>query len=299
MKRLEALRPPVTIPADKHAALEALAWHVEQDCATPIGDTPVNRLAVRELPQPPQQQQQPHQGQQPARRNAPAAADYAPASTPLPTTGSGSFAALQARARDMAAAATTLDELKAAIAAFDGIEIKKHAMNMVFADGHPKARVMVIGEAPGADEDRQGKPFVGVSGQLLDKMFACIGLSRGSDDAANALYISNILNWRPPGNRTPTQEEMELSLPFIARHVALVKPDFIVMAGATSAKTLLATDQPISRLRGQFFTYQPQVDVPAVKAMATFHPSFLLRTPQQKRKSWADLMSLQDALQKP
>ncbi len=285
----------MSFPADKRAALEALAWHVEQDCALPISDAPVNRLAVRE-----------------ASLQAPLA-DAAPQATagsrnksstpaPLPqqqTQISGNFAAMVQRAREMAAAAGTLDELKNAIAAFEGIDIKKHAMNMVFSDGNPKARVMVVGEAPGADEDRQGKPFVGVSGQLLDRMFACIGLSRAAEEAEKALYIANILNWRPPGNRTPTQEEMELSLPFIARHIALIKPDFIVMAGATSAKTLLATDQPISRLRGQFFTFQPGPDDKPVKAIATFHPAFLLRTPAQKRKSWADLMSLQGALHQP
>jgi len=275
---------------DYAAAVEALAWHVENDCAMPFADSPVNRLAaVPAAPAP----EIPAPAEKPAARRPSAAA----AATPVMPASSGSFAALRQKAADMAAAAQNLDELKDAIAAFEGIDIRRHATNMVFSDGNPQARVMIVGEAPGADEDRQGKPFVGVSGQLLDRMFDCIGLSRTQEDPARALYISNIMNWRPPGNRTPTQEEMDLSLPFIERHIALVKPKFVVLAGATAAKTILRTDQPISRLRGQFYTYDPQPPAnPDMRALATFHPAFLLRTPLQKRKAWADLLTLQAAL---
>lgn len=207
-------------------------------------------------------------------------------------------------ARKAAMRCNTLDELQQAIESFDGLSIKKTATRMVFADGNPQARIMVIGEAPGADEDRQGKPFVGVSGQLLDKIFACIGLSRTADDLNKALYISNILNWRPPGNRTPTDEEMDIALPFIERHIALINPTYLVLCGGVAAKTLLNTDQAISRIRGQFCDYKPitaeiqcNLDCKAeIQTLATYHPSFLLRTPIQKKKVWDDMLLLDGAL---
>lgn len=208
------------------------------------------------------------------------------------------------QARHAAIAATNLNELRHAIQNFDGLTIKKTATQIVFADGNPKARIMVIGEAPGADEDRQGKPFVGVSGQLLDKIFACIGLSRQSEDMDKALYISNVLNWRPPGNRTPTEEEMQIALPFIERHIAMINPSCLVLCGGVAAKTLLNTDQAISRIRGQFTDYTfitPHITdglnvAPHIKTLATYHPSFLLRTPIQKKKVWEDMLLLDSHL---
>jgi len=212
--------------------------------------------------------------------------------------------AVIAEAQKSAMAATNLNELKNAIQSFDGLSIKKMATQIVFADGHPGARIMVVGEAPGADEDRNGKPFVGVSGQLLDKIFACIGLSRSADDMNKALYISNILNWRPPGNRTPTQEEMEISLPFIERHIALINPACLILCGGVATKTLLNTDQAISRIRGQMTHYKfitPNITnglttATAIPTLATYHPSFLLRTPIQKKKVWEDMLLLDEYL---
>ncbi len=180
----------------------------------------------------------------------------------------------------------TLEELKSAIQAFDGLSIKKTATQIVFADGTPDAKIMVIGEAPGADEDRQGLPFVGVSGQLLDKIFACIDLNR-----QESLYITNILNWRPPGNRTPTSEEMDIAKPFIMKHIELVNPDMLVLCGGVAAQTLLDSKESISRLRGEVH------DVNGRKAIATYHPAFLLRTPLQKKKVWQDMLMLQEAMQ--
>lgn len=189
-------------------------------------------------------------------------------------------------AETLAAACKNLEELKAAIQNFDGLTVKKNATQIVFADGNQNAKIMVIGEAPGADEDRQGLPFVGVSGQLLDKIFACINVSR-----AESLYISNILNWRPPGNRTPTTEEMDIACPFIKRHIELVSPDILVLCGGVAAQTLLQSKDSISRLRGKVHHYSD-----TIKAIATYHPAFLLRTPLQKKKVWEDMLMLQEVL---
>lgn len=190
-------------------------------------------------------------------------------------------------AKLLAAGAKTLEELRAALDGFKGITLKRTASQIVFADGNPKARVMIVGEAPGADEDRMGKPFVGVSGQLLDKMFAAIGLSRESN-----LYISNVINWRPPQNRSPSDAEIALSLPFIRRHIELVKPALLVFAGGVAAKALLDTSTGITRLRGHWTDYKSDgLDAP-IPALCMFHPSYLLRTPAQKSLAWADLLAL-------
>lgn len=196
---------------------------------------------------------------------------------------------------ELARKAQTLDELKAAIAAFDGLAIRKTATNMVFADGNPRAKIMIVGEAPGGDEDKQGKPFVGLSGQLLDRMVAAIGLSRGEEDPLKSVYISNILNWRPPGNRTPSPAEIDISLPFIERHIALIKPDVLVFMGGVATKALLGTDDGITKLRGKWQTYTPltaDIGGSPVRCLPTFHPSFLMRTPLRKRDAWHDLLLL-------
>ena len=159
---------------------------------------------------------------------------------------------------------------------------------------------MLVGEAPGADEDRQGKPFVGASGQLLDRILACIGLDRTQEDPLSSVYISNILNWRPPGNRTPNPAEIAVSLPFIERHIQLVKPKILILCGGVSAKALLGRDESISRLRKGWHDYRPQTaqlqnaDAQPIPAIATYHPAYLLRTPAQKRAVWADMLSVQE-----
>ena len=187
-----------------------------------------------------------------------------------------------ADARAAAAAAQTLEALATAVAAFDGCALKQTATHTVFSDGDPLARLMVVGEAPGAEEDRQGKPFVGPAGQLLDQMLAAIGLDRST------AYISNVLFWRPPGNRQPSSAEIAACLPFVHRHIALAQPRILVMAGGTAAKTLLETSQGIMRLRGQWSDLTVP-DLPApVPALATYHPAFLLRQPAMKRDAWRD-----------
>ncbi len=194
-------------------------------------------------------------------------------------------------ARAAANAATTLAELRAAIEAFEGCALKRTAKNTVFADGNPETRVMVIGEAPGADEDRQGKPFVGVSGQLLDRMLGFIDLDRKT-----GFYITNILPWRPPGNRTPTSGEIALCLPFVERHIALVQPRILILAGGVAAKTLFQTSEGIMKLRGRWFDYRPAVLEKGVPTMAIFHPAYLLRSPAQKREAWRDLLAIRQKL---
>jgi DNA polymerase len=195
-----------------------------------------------------------------------------------------------ATARALAAAATTLDELKQAIAAFDGIALKATATNLVFADGNPRARLMLIGEAPGAEEDRRGLPFVGAAGQLLDRMLAAIGRDR------NDSYITNIVNWRPPGNRKPSPAEMQLCRPFIERHIALIDPAVIILLGDTAAKTLTNRTEGITRLRGRWFSWMGDGGAAPIPMLPTFHPAFLLRTPSQKREAWIDLLTVKRKL---
>jgi len=191
---------------------------------------------------------------------------------------------LKTEADNISAAATTLEELKTAILKFEGLSLKKTAMNMVFASGNPTAKIMVIGDAPEADDDRSGQAFSGEVGDLTDKMFAAIGLNR------DGIYLTNVLNWRPPGNRSPLAAEIELSLPFIHRHIQLVKPQFIFLMGGVASKSLLGVDDTIGKLRGKIHTViSGDFSCPA---LVTYHPSFLLRSPLKKREAWDDLLLL-------
>jgi uracil-DNA glycosylase family 4 len=199
----------------------------------------------------------------------------------------GAEPAVILNAREAAAAAADLTALKEALAAFDGCALKKTATNLVFADGNPQAEVMLVGEAPGADEDRQGKPFVGVSGQLLDRMMAAIGLDRST------FYITNVCFWRPPGNRKPTEAELAAQLPFVTRHIELVRPKVLVLVGGSSAQGLLGLNDGITRLRGRWFDYtSPNLSAP-IPTLPIFHPAYLLRQPGLKREAWRDLVKLQ------
>ncbi len=245
----------------------ALRWQVEMGADEAVGAVPVDRFAA------------------PAVAPAPAGRPAAPP----PQAASRPNASAQT-ASAIAQAAHSLDALRAALAAFDGCPLKATATNLVFADGNPKARVMLVGEAPGGDEDRQGKPFVGVSGQLLDRMLACIGLDR------TAVYITNILPWRPPGNRSPTAAEIAICLPFVERQIELVDPELLVLLGGTAAKTLLATADGIVRTRGKWFNYSSPGLPRPVTAIATYHPAYLLRSPAQKRDSWRDLLMIKNKL---
>ncbi|WP_421792434.1 uracil-DNA glycosylase [Hyphobacterium sp.] len=196
-----------------------------------------------------------------------------------------------ADARKAVAKANTLEELKFAIENFDGCALKRTARNTVFSRGNPDATIMIVGEAPGRDEDEQGKPFVGRSGQLLDKMIRASGLDPETD-----IYISNILNWRPPGNRNPSTEEIAICLPLIERHIALIKPKVLVFAGGVSAQALMRAQTGIMKLRGRWSEYRlKDADGEAgehVDAMPIFHPAFLLRRPQEKARAWRDWLEV-------
>jgi uracil-DNA glycosylase len=194
-----------------------------------------------------------------------------------------------ASAREAARTAPSLEALRALLENFDGCALKFTATRMVFADGNPQARVMFVGEAPGREEDIEGLPFVGRSGKLLDRMIAAIGLDRSS------AYISNVIAWRPPGNRTPTPQETQICLPFIQRHIELVNPDVLVTLGNPSTQTLLSTRDGIMKTRGRWFDYDTGTRV--IKAIATFHPAYLLRSPSYKRMSWQDLRAIAKALE--
>jgi len=191
-------------------------------------------------------------------------------------------------AKTAAKRAGDLDGLKSELAAFEHCALKKGAHNLVFSDGSPDARVMVIGEAPGRDEDLQGLPFVGRAGNLLDKMFAAIGMARSADGVAG-IYITNVLPWRPPQNRDPKPEEIAMMVPFVTRHIELAKPDLIVLMGNISCQAMLGK-RGITRLRGNW------TEVAGVPALPMFHPAYLLRSPHAKREAWADLLSLQARL---
>lgn len=193
--------------------------------------------------------------------------------------------------RDLAQQAQSLNELKKIIENFEGCELSKLAKNVVFGDGNPQSKIMLIGEAPGAEEDIQGLPFVGASGKLLDQMLKFIGLDR------TKFYITNIIPWRPPGNRNPTSEEIAMCLPFVERRIELIQPKIIVMVGGVSAKSLLNTSTGITRIRGNWHQYQtPNQDKP-IEAFAIYHPSYLLRSPGQKRVVWHDLLLLKKKLE--
>lgn len=210
---------------------------------------------------------------------APAGPRPAPAAPALLRPVSGAAA-------ELAAGAATLEALRDALARFDGSPLRETATNLVFSDGVPGAPVMVVGEAPGADEDRLGRPFVGVSGQLLDRMLGSVGLSRLRD-----VYITNILPWRPPGNRTPSDAEVAMFLPFVRRHIALARPRVLVLSGGVSAKALLGTRDGITRLRGRFHEVEASPGQ-VIPAMPTLHPAYLLRNPLAKRDAWNDLRLL-------
>jgi uracil-DNA glycosylase len=282
--------------SDQKTYKAALEWHLDIGADEALSSAPVDRTRKPAAPS------------RAPEISEPAAALPVPKSAPMPAVSAPpedpalqGTRELRDEAVRLALAARTRDELREAIAAFEGISIKKTATNMVFCDGNPEAPIMLIGEAPGGDEDKQGKPFVGVSGQLLDRILKSIGLDRTETDPAKSIYISNILNWRPPGNRNPTPAEVEISLPFIERHIAIVKPRILIFAGGVSTKALLNTTNGISRLRGQWHDYQPLtpgIGEATIPALATYHPAYLLRTPSQKKAVWQDMLLLQEKRQK-
>ena len=256
---------------------ELLAFYLEAgvDCA--LMDEPVNRVSDDSVAAPRDQPQY-----SPV-RSAPAAMPVARSeAAPAPEM------AIQS-AREAARTAPSLEVLRVMLEQFDGCALKSTATRLVFADGNPQARIMFVGEAPGREEDIEGLPFVGRSGQLLNRMIAAIGLDR------TKAYIANVIPWRPPGNRTPTPQETQICLPFIQRQIELVNPDVLVTLGNPSTQTLLSTREGIMKTRGKWFDYDTGTRV--IKAIATFHPAYLLRSPSYKRMAWLDLRSIAKALE--
>ncbi len=285
----------MTSDADK-AARELLAFYLEAGADTPVGETPVDRFAgdipaemtrpmVRDAGQSPAPYHEAGVSPRPEERSAGSRLEgRAAPNASVPS--SPDIAAMAAReaVKDI----RTLEELRAALDAFEGCALKGTAKQLVFADGNPKAKIMFVGEAPGRDEDIEGLPFVGRSGKLLDRMLTAIGLDRTS------VYIANIIPWRPPGNRTPTPQESQICLPFIQRQIELVNPDILVCLGGPSAQTLLGIKDGITKTRGRWFTYD--TGTREIRAMPTFHPAFLLRSPLQKRLAWRDFLAIKKAL---
>jgi uracil-DNA glycosylase len=263
---------------------EALRWWMRAgvDCA--LGETPHDRFADSATA-----------AGRPAAVAPPAVGERSPraSDTGLPLRQSaaqvGPPEAAETHARALAAAATDLETLKSLMADFEGCALKRTATQLVFADGEPGSSIMLVGEAPGGDEDRIGRPFVGRAGQLLDRMLNAVGLDR------RQVYIANIVPWRPPGNRTPTLQETQTCLPFITRQIELADPQLLVCLGAPSAQTLLGVKGGILRARGSWFTY-PLGSGRTIPALAMLHPAYLLRQPSQKRLAWADMRALANAV---
>jgi uracil-DNA glycosylase family 4 len=195
------------------------------------------------------------------------------------------------RARSIADTCTSRDQLRQAIENFDGCALKYTAMNTVFSDGNQNAEIMLIGEAPGANEDARGIPFCGESGQLLDKILGSIGLIR-----ANNIYISNVIFWRPPGNRKPTPEELEICLPFVEKHIALIDPKLLILAGSVALSALFRISEAISKCRGKVLQYNNQYLQKTIPSIVIFHPSYLLRQPLQKKQAWQDMLFIKQHL---
>jgi DNA polymerase len=272
-------------PLDPAAALALLRWYVEMGVDEAISEIAPNRLLppaaapVQHVPRP----------------IAPAHATARPSAPATLVAPPGTFAESLAEAaqsaRRLAASAESIEGLAALVAAFDDCPLKRTATKTVFIDGNPAAPILFIGEAPGADEDRIGRPFVGCAGQLLDRMLAAIGLDR------SAVQITNVIYWRPPGNRKPTTAEIAACLPFVLRHIALANPKVLVLCGGTAASALLPVTDGITRLRGRWFDLAvPGLDR-AVPTLPMFHPAFLLRTPERKREAWRDLLALKARLE--
>jgi uracil-DNA glycosylase len=284
---------------DHRAALRALlAFYVEAGVDTVLDDAPVNRFTA-EAPDPrpapagasgpaaraPSREfyQRESAPARPAPSRSPAAPPAHGGAAPLPPPEAAIMAA-----REAAASAKSLDELRAMLERFEGCGLRFSAKQLVFADGNPKARLMIVGEAPGAEEDKAGLPFVGRSGQLLDRMLAAIGLDRTS------VYIANLVPWRPPGNRTPTPQESQICLPFLKRQIELADPDILLCLGGPASAALLGMTDGIRKFRGRWRVYH--TGKRDIRAIASFHPSYLLRSPLEKRFAWRDFQAIRAAL---
>ena len=268
--------------SNRSPAAELLAFYAEAGVDAALNEEPRNWLEAD--PVPAAATSPPPMARQPGPAAAPRAAS--PIAKPAMPTPPAPDAAVMA-AREAARSAASLDELRSILDGFEGCSLKASASRLVFADGTPKSRLMFVGEAPGAEEDRQGLPFVGRSGQLLDRMLTAIGLDRSK------VYIANIVPWRPPGNRTPTPVETQICLPFIQRQIELSDPDVLVTVGQPSTSALLGI-QGIMKNRGRWFAYN--TGTREIRAMPILHPAYLLRSPIGKRLAWRDMLAIKKAL---
>ena len=273
------------------SALKTLEWWVEAGVTDLISDIPNNYFSLTKQHIPAESLSDLRYEETMPRKSA--AAESVSKFQTKPKLLSASLTDAIGEARKLADEAKTLQDLHAAVANFNGCPLKKTANKTVFADGNPKSEVMVIGEAPGADEDREGLPFVGMSGKLLDKVLASIKLTRKGSHGEN-FYITNTIFWRPPGNRKPTPEELAICEPFLEKHIALVNPKILVLVGATAVTAVLKRNDSMGKLRSQVFKYKNDYMKNEVDVMVTYHPSFLLRAPLNKRLAWEDMLFLQD-----
>jgi len=257
--------------SEAKAAASLIAWYAAMGVDEAIGDSPVDRFATGAIPAK-------TRAESPASR---AKSRASPARSRAGAESSAIPASLEA--------AATLAELEPLLAQFEGCALKRTAKSLCFARGSASARIMLIGEAPGRDEDIQGKPFVGRAGKLLDRMLEAIGLSE------EHVYITNTIYWRPPGNRTPTPQEIEACAPFLARQIELLSPDVMVLLGGAAAKSVLDVTEGIMRLRGKWKLYQSGTR--EIPTLATLHPAYLLRNPEAKRYAWRDLLMLKERLE--
>ena len=268
---------------------ELLRWYIDAGVDETISEHPVNRFQAKDAPVPTSSPSSPPSSG-PA-SSGKGMSDRAPAPVSAPVSSPGSTNNEIAAAVHLAQAAGTVDELRQALETFDGCALKKTATNLVFTDGNPEARILFIGEGPGAEEDRQGLPFVGPSGKLLDRMMASVGLDRTS------VLISNTVFWRPPGNRTPIAQETAVCMPFVGRLIELVDPKILVALGGPAAKSLLAETEGVGRLRGKWFSYSTPGLARPIEATALYHPAYLLRSPGQKRVTWMDWLDIKRKLE--
>jgi uracil-DNA glycosylase family 4 len=273
------------LPLSAPQAMEALRWWIRVGVTDALDEAPHNRLAdglgLRQNPRDAQKASESLRQSSPGIETRSRAPRHV-RGTNSPEAGEGSALALSEAALD-------LETLRVAMANFEGCALKRTATQLVFADGVPGSRVMLVGEAPGGDEDRIGRPFVGRAGQLLDRMLNSIGLDRQN------VYIANVVPWRPPGNRTPTLQETQMCLPFLERQIQLANPEYLVCLGGSAVRTLLGAEGGVMRARGSWFAY-PRQSARQIPALAMLHPAFLLRQPAHKKFAWADMRALAGAL---
>ena len=264
-------------PLNDAEALALLEWYQAAGVDVPVGEAPVDRFAASAA-------------LTPRRTAAPSPPALIRRAEPAPEPAAIVANADPSETRALAAGARTLDELRAVMDAYDGCVLKKRATQLCFADGNPEAQIMMVGEGPGAEEDRLGKPFVGRAGQLLDRMLAAIGLDR------TKVFIVNMVPWRPPGNREPTPEELALCTPFVFRQIELVRPKILVTLGNVPTQNLFGTKSGITRMRGQWRDIT--INSLTLPTLPTLHPAYLLRQPAAKAQAWRDLLSLKAEMRK-